>query len=149
MLTTLKGPVAEKEESEARPGTGRAERAGSVCKVERSIEGAAEAPIGTAFPVVRCDFGVARNGKNDPSRTLITTGKHDFGVARNGKNDPSGTLITAGVWDFWDRLGVCHDGAGWLAGWAGWLAGGLAKCRYCFYCSLGIYIFTLHPSPEP
>ena len=26
MLTTLKGPVAEKEESEARPGTGRAER---------------------------------------------------------------------------------------------------------------------------
>ena len=106
MLTTLKGPVAEKEESEARPGAGRAERAGSVCKVERSIEGAAEAPIGTAFPVVRCDFGVARNGKNDPSRALITTGKHDFGVARNGKNDPSRTLITTGKHDF----GVARNG---------------------------------------
>ena len=90
MLTTLKGPVAEKEESEARPGTGRAERAGSVCKVERSIEGAAEAPIGTAFPVVRCDFGVARNGKNDPSRTLITTGNTILGSPETAKMIPPG-----------------------------------------------------------
>ena len=64
MPTTLKWPVAEKEESEARPGTGRAERAGNVCMVERSIAGAA---LGTAFTVVHCDLGVARNDKNDAS----------------------------------------------------------------------------------
>ena len=87
MLTTLKWPVAEKEKREARPGTGRAERAECVCIVERSIEGTAVASIGTALPVVHCDLGVAGNGKNDASRTLITTENTIFKVRETAKND--------------------------------------------------------------
>ena len=47
VFTVFKGFVPEKEESEARPGTGRAERAGRDCRLKRSISGSAQASFGT------------------------------------------------------------------------------------------------------
>ena len=39
---------------------------------------------GTPILMVRCDYGVHRNGKNDASGTLIRMVRCDFGVSRNG-----------------------------------------------------------------
>ena len=66
-------------------------------------------------------YGVVFGTRGGPKTTppgLIRMVRRDFGVSRNGKNDASGTLIRMVRCDFGVYVTtVCRDGLGW-DGWA-------------------------------